>query len=274
MSKITDYRKIALNDLIIGKGQARVQNVGAGIEDLADSIKVQGLLQPIIVCEALQEGKWEILSGQRRFLAHKMLKMENITAAILDERVEEAEAKAISITENLIRRKLSGKELIDGITYLYRIYGTAKAVADTTGIPYNDVLHYVKYPRLVPEMKEMVDEGKVDVKVALKAQDAAIEDGETLNLETAIVLAEEMEKMTGVQRKKLIKDRKENPAKPIINVIEDSKTGSKVTQIQVTVTQDTHNALQKFAKEEETTQDDAAAALIEEALIGRGFLAE
>ena len=51
----------------------------------------------------------------------------------MDERVSEGEAKAISITENLIRRKLTGKERKDGILYLYRLYGTIKDVQEATG---------------------------------------------------------------------------------------------------------------------------------------------
>ena len=129
---------------------------------------MQGLLQPIVVCEAKETGKWEILTGQRRFLAHKMLKRENIPAAILDQRVEESEAKAISVTENLIRRKLSGKELIDGITYLFNIYGSIKAVSEATGLPYQKVRDYVKYPRLIKPLKEMVDNG-LNINAALKA---------------------------------------------------------------------------------------------------------
>ena len=274
MAKIVEHRSIPLDDLVIGMGQARVQGVGKGIEDLANSIKVMGLLQPIVVCTALQEGKWEILTGQRRFLAHKMLRVESITAAVLDERVEEGEAKAISITENLIRRTLSGKDLIDGITYLYRIYGSAKAVADTTGIPYNDVRHYVKYPRLAPTMKELVDAGEIDIKVALKAQDSATESDKEPDIEVAVMLAHAMENMTGVQRKKVVQDRQRNPERPIEETIEAAKSGSKITQIIVSVTQDAHDALQRFAKEEGSTQDEAAASLIEEALITHGFLEE
>ena len=275
MVKIVGYREIPLDNLRIGKGQARTQDTGKGIDDLVKSIEVQGLLQPIVVCPGRHENQWEILTGQRRFLAHKLLGKESISAAVLDERVEEGEAKAISITENLIRQKLSGKDLIDGITYLYKIYGgNARAVANTTGIPYNAVRTYVKYPRLIPKMKEMVDTGQVDVKVALKAQDAATGDDGRPDLEAAIILAQEMEQMTDVQRKKVIKERKENPGKPVSDVIEDAKTGSKVTQIRVTVTRDTHDAIRKFAREEGTDQDEAAATLIEEALVGRGLLEE
>ncbi len=273
MAKIVKYDDISLDDLVIGKGQVRTQDPGKGIEDLARSIDAQGLLQPIVVCAAREDGKWEILTGQRRFLAHKILKKQSIAAAILDQRVEEAEAKAISITENLIRRKLSGKELIDGVTYLYKIYGTAKNVADTTGLPYPDVLNYVKYPRLLPELKEMVD-GGLDVKVALKAQDASADQDGRPNLDVAVTLAKEMEQMSGPQRTEFSQELKKNPDKPIDEKIEAAKTGARVTQIMVTVTQETHTAIQQFAREEGTNQNEATAALIEEALIGHGLLEE
>ena len=77
MAKIVEYRDVPLDELVIGKGQVRTQNPGAEIEDLAKSIEVQGLLQPILVCPARESGKWEILTGQRRFLAHKTLEKRN-----------------------------------------------------------------------------------------------------------------------------------------------------------------------------------------------------
>ena len=274
MAKIIEYRDIPLDALVIGKGQARVQNVGQGIEDLAKSIEIQGLLQPIVVCSATQEGKYEILTGQRRFLAHQNLRKRSITAAILDERVSEGQAKAISITENLIRRKLSGKELKDGILYLYNLYGTIKDVVDTTGLPRREVQNNLKYPRLSPELKKMVDDQEVDINVAVSAHDAATVGYEESDPEIAIQLAQEMNSMSGEQRKRIIKDRKNNPDKTIEDVIEDAKTSSKITQIVASVSQRTHSALQQFAKEESCNQNEAATTLIEEALIGRGLLEE
>lgn len=273
MAKIIEYRDIPLDELTIGMGQVRTQDVGKEIDDLARSIEVQGLLQPIVVCRARDENKWEILTGQRRFLAHKLLGLETITAAVLDERVNEGEAKAISITENLIRRKLSGKELIDGVTYLYNLYGgNASTVASSTGLPYNVVLEYVKYPRLVPDLKKLVDEGEIEVNVALKAQDAATDSDHQVNADDAIKLSKEMSAMTGVQRKRFSEEMKKNPEETTDSKIEKAKTGSNVTQIMVTITHDTHTALRKVATEEGTTQDEAASTLIEEALVARGLL--
>lgn len=274
MTKIVEYRDIPLDDLVIGKGQVRTQNVGKEVEDLARSIEAQGLLQPIVVCTARDERKWEILTGQRRFLAHKHLKRDSIPAAVLDERVDEGQAKAISITENLIRRQLSGKELKDGILYLYNLYGSVQDVVDSTGLPRTKVQDYVKFPRLLPELKKMVEDGTVDVNAAVKAQDASNDDDGIPDPEVAKKLAQEMAQMSGVQRKKVAKERREHPERPVDDVIERAKTGEKVIQIVATVTQDTHTALQRFAKEEGSNQDEAAAVLIEEALAGRGLLEE
>ena len=268
MAKIVDYREIPLDELVIGKGQVRTQNPGKEVEELAKSIDVQGLLQPIVVCAARETGKWEILTGQRRFLAHKIMKRNTITAAVLDEPVNQEQAKAISITENLIRRNLSSRELKDGILYLYNLYGSVQDVVDATGLPHQKVRDYVKYPRLIPELKKMVDDGAVDMNVALKAQDAANDEDDIS------YLAREMAQMSGVQRNKIAKERKEYPERPADEVIESAKTGARVVQVVATVTQNVHTALQKFAREEDSNQDEAAALLIEEALVRRGLLEE
>jgi len=272
MAKIVDYKDIPLDDLVIGRGQVRTTKPGRGLEELVQSIRVQGLLQPIVVCEARKPGKWEILTGQRRFLAHKMLQKQTIAAAVLDRRVTEQEAKAISITENLIRRRLSGKELKDGIRYLYNIYESITDVVEATGLSRELVRDYIKYPRLVPQLKKLVDDEVVDINAALKAQDASENELGEPDVALALKLAEDMQPMSGVQRKKVVKERKENPQKPIEDVIENAKTGGKVIQVIATVTLGVHRAIQSVASEESVTQDEAAAGLIEEALTGRGLL--
>ncbi len=272
MARIVEYREIPLDDLTISKGQVRTQNTGQEIDELARSIETQGLLQPIVVCQAREEGKWEILTGQRRFLAHKHLRREKISAAVLNERVDEGQAKAISITENLIRRQLTGKELKDGVLFLYNIYGTVKEVAETTGLPRKKISEYIKYPRLLKELKGLVDDGVVDVNVAVKAQDAASDDEGVADPEVAVQLAKEMAPMTGAQRKKVHKEIKDHPERNMDDLIERAKTGSKVVQVIATVSNDVHAAIQHVAKEEGENQDDTVALLIEEALIDRGAL--
>ena len=272
MAKIVEYRDVPLDHLTIGKAQARTEPSMADVDELARSIEKLGLLQPIVVCRAAEAGRWEILTGQRRFLAHKRLRRASIPAAILDERVPEARAKAISITENLIRKKLSGRELVDGITHLYNHYGSQTAVVEATGLSAETVRSYVKYARLVPELKKMVDDGVVDVKVALRAQDASAGPDDEPVVAEAVKLARAMGKMSGVQQKKLTKVRRQNPDESVDELIERAKSADKVTQIVATVTMDVHTALGRVAAEEGRNQNETAALLIEEALMERGVL--
>ena len=156
MASIVDFKEIPLGDLVIGFGQARTKEVARDIDELADSIAQVGLLEPIVVSPTENEGQYEIITGQRRFLAHKELNKETIWAAVLDEHVDEIMAKVLSITENLVRRDLHSGDLIDVCTYLYKHYGSIKAVCEETGLAQNKVSQYVKYDQLIPELKEMV----------------------------------------------------------------------------------------------------------------------
>src|SRR5262245_7077345 len=198
-ARIKEVKEIELSKLRIGKGQVRTKDVGKEIDELADSIKILGLLEPIVVAPPDKDGHYEILTGQRRYMAVKQLKWPKIMAAVLAERVDENIAKAISVTENLVRRDLRQIELINACTALYKKYGSAKHVSEATGLPYDDVRKYVKYDRLVEPLKKMVDAGEIDIKVALRAQDAASVAGDA-NVKDAVKFAKEMAPMSGVQQ--------------------------------------------------------------------------
>ena len=263
-------KDVRLADLVIDKAQVRTSHVGAEIDELAESIRVMGLLEPIVVCPAEQRGKYEILTGQRRYLAHKKLQRDTISAVVLDRRVDDSEAKAISIAENIMRRDLTPKELINGCTALFNKYGSIKAVVEETGLPYSKVSQYVKYVQLTPKLKKLVDAGTVNIKTALRAQAAAAPDGD-VNEDEAILLAKEMGGMSGEQQKRVLKSREENPEAGVEEVIEAAKSSAKVTQVIVTLSGSLHKSLQQFASDESVTQDEAAATLIEEGLKDKGF---
>jgi len=247
----------------------RVRDVGKEIDELAASIRKVGLLEPILVAPGDKDGTYEILTGQRRFLAHQKLGMATIRAAIIPEPVDETTAKIISVTENLVRRDLNNKDLIDACTSLYRKYGSVRHVADETGLPYHKVAQYVKYERLVPELKKLVTEG-IELKVALKAQDAASVTGEC-DTDEAVKFAKEMSGMSGAQQEKLVKDRRKDPEASADDIIEDDKSGGKLTQVIVTMGAQLHRSLQSYAKDEGTTQDEAARDLINQGLTSRGY---
>ena len=267
-----EIKDIALDNLVIGKGQVRIRDVGKDIDELAASINKIGLLEPIVVCPAEDAGKYEILTGQRRFLAHKMLGKTTIRASVR-EKVDEITSKVISVTENLMRRDPHSADLIDACTALYRRYGSIKQVAEETGLPASKVSDYVKYDRLKPELRRLVDEDGIDLKVVLRAQDAASVDG-SFKADEAIKLAKEMSSMSGAQQKKIVKTRQDDPTRQVDDVIEGAKTGEKITSISIHLGADIHRSLVTYASEEGTSLDDAAATLIGEGLMSKGFAKE
>ena len=270
VTRIKEVKEIALSDLQIGIGQVRLREVSKEIDELADSIRQVGLLEPIVVCETEMPGKYEIVTGQRRFMAHQELQMESIMAAVLEERVDETTAKVLSVTENLVRRDLNSADLVDVCTYLYHKYGSIRIVSDETGLPYSKVSQHVKYDQLIEPLKELVDTG-LPILTALRAQRAAAVGGE-VNQEEAVKFAKEMSPMSGAQQSKIVTTRSQNPEMTADDIIEDAKAGGKITQVVVTLSSEVHGALTKYAHSEGTNSNDAAGMLIRSALYDNDLL--
>ena len=269
IAKISDIRDIELDVLELGRSQVRTTNVGAGIDELAESIATVGLLEPILVCPGTEHGQYEIVTGQRRFLAHKQLGRATIKAVILEAPVDEMDSKIISLTENLVRRDLNRKEKIDACTDLYKKYGTVIAVCQATGLPRREVTQYVRYEGLSPKVKDLVDDANVSIDAALRAQRAAeAQGGDADSVEaTAVMLATEMEPMTLVQRNKLVKDAESMAdGASIEDVVEEAKSPARVTQIILSITAEMRDRLRSYADSEGLTQDDAASTLLSLAL--------
>ncbi len=265
------YKRISLDDLVIDTAQVRNRDVAKELDELVDSIRRVGLLEPIVVCPAEESGKFAIITGQRRFLAHRELQEEDIWAAVLSERVSETEAKVLSLTENLVRRDLNSRDLVDVCTYLFRQYGSLRAVSDETGLSYEKVRQYVKYEQLHEPLKALVDRNEVSIQTALRAQQAASIESPP-NIEEAVQFAKAMAPMSGVQQKKIVENRQSEPDRPADDVIEDAKAGARITQVVVTLSSEVHGALGRYAESQGTNTDDAAGMLIRDGLYINDFL--
>ena len=268
-SNVGLVKDIPLGQIEIGQAQVRT-DLSSGIEDLAQSIRRQGLLNPItVVCKA--DEKYEVLAGQRRFLACERLGHKTIRAIVRDADSVDDEARvAISLTENLVRRDNSQKELIDACTKLYKRYGSMKMVADETGLNPNDVSKYVKYDQLVPALKEKVDSAQLDMKVALQAQKAAAHSDGTIDEEAAQKFAAELAPLSNTARKSFVKAVESDSTASIEERIEKGRKQPVLKQVLVTLEESLHSDLQVFAKDEGINQDEAAAFLIEDGLTRRG----
>lgn len=266
----SEVKEILLEQIDIGLSQVRTSDVDEGIQELAASIEKIGLLEPIVVSPKV-EGRYEVVTGQRRFLAHQHLGRETIRATVLAKPVEPGIAKAISLTENMVRQNLSTQDYIDACTDLYRKYGSIKKISETLGLPYYKVSQYVKYEQLIEPLKQKVDSGlKLDV--ALRAQKAATDlSSRDVNEEAALIYVDEMAKMSGLQQRQLEKVAIQVPSAPPKEVIKMSRQQQQIT-LRVVVGENLYKALDQFTQHEGTDQNNAVITLLEAALSERGFL--
>ncbi|MFB9246852.1 ParB/RepB/Spo0J family partition protein [Sphaerisporangium melleum] len=264
--------KIKLDRLEIGVHQVRRREVEEDITELVDSIRVHGQLEPIIVAPLDgRDGYYEILAGQRRWLAMRRIGAQEITAAIIEEKLDRDVASALSLSENLIRRELSTLDLIDACTSLYHRYGSVKAVAERFGLPYGRVRQYVKFDRLRPLLKELVQDGEIDLRTALRIEDHYGKEpvGDADLRQIAAVLAE----MSNAQQSDYLRTRETERRRPARNVThgdtEDQETtrGNEhrpgfVKQIIVTLSIHDLELLRAWARSKNLTQDRAGARII------------
>ncbi|GAA1265820.1 hypothetical protein GCM10009677_17430 [Sphaerisporangium rubeum] len=266
MPAIRAIREIPIKSLVLSEGQARVRGADKGIEELAESIRRHGMLEPIVVCPHAQDAqKLEVLMGQRRVHAHRILGRSRILAAIIDEAVDLTTARVLSLTENLVRVDLDSRDIIDGCTALYRRYGSARMVAEETGLPYNEVRKHIKYDRLTPVLQNMVDSGEASLDVALKVQDLT-DSSVPMAQDEVKALAAGLSNMTAVQRRSVLKSKVQNPETPVTVLLKEASTEKKPRQIIVTLSPEEHRTLQLYAKQEKMTQDVAAQRLLSDAL--------
>jgi ParB family transcriptional regulator, chromosome partitioning protein len=254
---------IPLDRLQVSRMQVRVRDIEKDLDELVDNIRTHGQLEPIVVARVPNSDRYEIITGQRRFLAHQRLGRRTILAGVLRGSVDDATAKALSLSENLIRRDLNPKDLIDACTALYRKYGDAKSVSEELGIPYRRVIANIKYDRLMPALRQLVDSGEVELGTALQVQTAV--DGAEDRVDVAR-LATNLGRVSRAQQRRLLKGASVAELSDIANHGPTDQR-RRVVQIVVTLSAAAHGELRMWAKHRGMSQDEAAREIIE------GFLA-
>lgn len=123
-----------------------------GLEDLAESIKDKGLLNPLIV-RRLDDGTYELIAGQRRFLACQKLGWKTIPAIIRDI-TDDTDATILSLIENVHRADLNPIDKAKAYRKIYDKYNDYNKVAKETGVSVSTIRKYVTLLNLAPSIQE------------------------------------------------------------------------------------------------------------------------
>ena len=150
--------KVAVEDVIPNPDQPRTYFNETELEELADSIKEHGVLQPLIVRE--KEDKYEIIAGERRYQAAKIAGLEEVPVIIKD--VDDQTMLEMALIENLQRSDLNPIEEAKGYKQLLQTSGmTQEELARTVSKSRSSITNSLRLLDLPEEIQQMLYEGKL-----------------------------------------------------------------------------------------------------------------
>ena len=157
-----------INHIPLDQVDQEFNNIRAGydpknIEELAESIKRIGLLQPIIVRR--EDGRYQIICGHRRFLAVKYLKWMDVPA--IEMAMDDQEVDLAKIHENVFREEINKIEEAKYYVFLMQKYGyTEKQIAGKINKTPGYICQHIEIINYCPELKKALEEKTVSFSVA------------------------------------------------------------------------------------------------------------
>lgn len=153
--------KLPVDIIERGKYQPRIDMHKESLQDLADSISAQGVLQPIVV-RGIGAGKYEILAGERRWRAAQLAGLHEIPAIVRE--VEDRAAIAIALIENIQRENLNPLEEAKALDRLIREFQlTHEQAAEAVGRSRAAVSNLLRLLELEAGVKDLVEQGALEM---------------------------------------------------------------------------------------------------------------
>lgn len=152
---------LVLNQLQPGKYQPRKDMPLPALEELAESIRQQGIIQPILV-RSLEPGGYEILAGERRWRAARLAGLKTVPCLLKD--VDDTQAMAIGLIENIQREDLNAIEEAQALARLIEEFAfTHQSVADAVGKSRSAVSNLLRLNLLNDDVKRLVEHGSLEM---------------------------------------------------------------------------------------------------------------
>ena len=153
--------KLSLSDIVRNRFQPRKNFDNSSLGDLSNSIKEKGVVQPIIVRKSNQEvGKYEIIAGERRWLASQNAGLHEIPAVIIE--ADDLKSLEFAIVENVQRQDLNSIEEAQGYQRLMDEFGyDQEKVAKFIGKSRAHVANYIRLLSLPKEVIKLIEMDKL-----------------------------------------------------------------------------------------------------------------
>ena len=201
--------ELKLDQMVAGAYQPRTRMDEGALYELAESIKAQGIMQPILVrrlgaeAAATRSAEFEIIAGERRFRAARLAGLESVPVLVRD--VADEAAAAMSLIENIQREDLNPLEEAQGLNRLVVEFGlTHEAAAQAVGRSRSAASNLLRLLNLAEPVQAMLMAGDVDMGHARAL--LALDRGAQVSAATQIVAKELSVRETEALVKKLAAD--------------------------------------------------------------------
>ncbi len=156
-----DTQKLAIDKLSRGKYQPRSTMDDNALQELASSIKSQGIIQPIVV-RKLPNSNYEILAGERRWTAAKLANLTEVPVIIKN--VDDKGALAIALIENLQREDLNALEEARALSRLIEEFSiTHEEAASSVGKSRATVSNLIRLLSLHQSVQDLLEKGSIEM---------------------------------------------------------------------------------------------------------------
>src|SRR3954447_10020503 len=156
---------LMLGDMVPGMYQPRTRMDEGALYELAESIKAQGIMQPILVRKlgtGAHQGKYEIIAGERRFRAAKIAGLDSVPVLVRD--VPDESAAAMALIENIQREDLNPLEEAHGLQRLVKEFGlTHESAAQAVGRSRSAASNLLRLLNLAEPVQTMLMAGDLDM---------------------------------------------------------------------------------------------------------------
>lgn len=157
--------QLKLEQLVAGMYQPRTRMDEGALYELAESIKAQGIMQPILVRQLVDgpnQGKYEIIAGERRFRASKLAGLDSVPVLVRD--VPNEAAAAMALIENIQREDLNPLEEAQGLQRLIKEFGlTHETAAQAVGRSRSAASNLLRLLNLADPVQTMLMAGDLDM---------------------------------------------------------------------------------------------------------------
>jgi len=156
-----DLSEIAVDRIVRGRYQPRQQFDQESLEELAASIRSQGLMQPVVV-RPRATGGFELIAGERRWRAAQLAGLTRIPAVVKE--VSDEQASAMALIENIQREDLNPLEEASALQRLRDEFQlTQQQVADAVGKSRVAVTNLLRLLNLAPAVRELLQSGALEM---------------------------------------------------------------------------------------------------------------